>query len=251
MPIEPARRLAALGFTWQLARWTRVSPGRIGSAFLLVPPILLFLPLGSFGLFDSWQHGSVVLLSLGALILGFALGRDTAVPQPAEFWVYQKGLSLADWGITRWTLDAAFGIAVFLFWMTAWWIAAANAGETDVARMIAALIVWQLSLYAIISAILYAIGSTGSSRGTEFCVLLLFLALVQPLFARLMPEPATLLARFVLPPVLSAVDARLQIGRGEPLRTALSSLIHVGVYVTALLTVGTILLSRRRPEAEH
>jgi hypothetical protein len=250
MLAESLRRPASMGLSWQIARWTRVVPGRVGGAFLLALPVLFFFPLGSFGFFDSWRQGSVAIGSLGAVFLGAALGRDSAVPQPTEFWVYQKGLSLADWGIGRWMLDAALALTVIIFWLIVWSFAAPIAGENVTVRFVAAQAIGLLSIYLMTAVMLFAFGSTGSSRGTEFSVVLLFVASVEPVLTRLVPALAGQVVRVVLPPLLPALNARTRLGAGEPIRNVLPALLHVGAFVTILLVVGAMLLARRRPEED-
>lgn len=237
-----------MGLSWQRARWTRVVPGRLGGAALLVPPILFFLPLGDFGLFDSWRQGSVAVASLGALMLAMGLGRDSATRDPTEFWIYQKGISLADWGITRWMLDAALALVVFVAWLVAWRLGAAIAGEVASMRVLAALLIWLVSIHLILTAILFAMGAMGSSRGTEVAIMLVLLAMLQPIILRLGPASLARIMDVLLPPLLTAVNVRVGIGAGESLRALLPSLLHVGTYVAVLLAVGSMFLVRRRPE---
>lgn len=248
MPADPVRLPASMGLSWQVARWARVVPGRLGVLALLAIPILFFLPLHGNLFFESWRQGSVAVLSLGALAFALALGRDSATPQPSEFWVYQKGLSLADWGLTRWMLDAALASAVFAVWLAVWCVAASVAGEAVTARVIMALLIWMLSLQLIVAALLFALGAAGTSRGAEVCVLLVMLALLQPVLALALPPWAGTLTEVLLPPLVAAVDLRSGILSGATARSLLPSLLQVGAYLTVMLTAGTMLLARRRPE---
>lgn len=249
MPAEQVRLPASLGLSWQVARWKRVVPARLGGAALLVPCVLFFLPLGDFGWFQSWRHGAGVAISLSAAALTVALGRESASPQPSEFWVYQKGLSLADWGMTRWLLDMALVTAVLTAWLVAWWVASVVAGDVATLRGIAALIVWLLNLQLIVGSLLFAIGATGSSRGTDVSVLFFFLVMLQPLLTHASaPSWVVVTAKAVLPPIHPALDVRAAIVTGMPFRSLLPPLLHVGAYVTLLLVAGTFLLARRRPE---
>lgn len=250
MPAESTRALATLGLPWQIARWSRVVPGRIGGAALLAPVILFFLPLADFGLFESWRQGSVAVASLGALALAIGIGRDTAVPQPTEFWVYQKGLSLADWGLTRWILDAAFALAVFAAWLLAWHFAAGLAGEVSSFRVILALLTWLLAVHVILTALLFLLGALGSTRGSEIAVLFVLLAMLQPLITRVVPDGVAIAVKALLPPLLAAVNVRVGIGAGDAMRSMLPAVLHVGAYVGVLLAAGSLLLARRLPEHE-
>ena len=237
-----------MGFPWQLARWQRVVPGRLGAAFLLVPPILFFLPLGAFGFFTSWRQGAVAIASLATVALAMALGRDSGRPHPTEFWVYQKGISLADWGFSRWLLDAALAASVAMLWVGSWSLAAVMAGEPISLLLVLALLLWLFSLYAMTGAILFVIGAAGSSRSTDICILLLILAALEPVLARGLPSGVATAAHLLLPPLLTAVNARIQLGSGETIRSVLPAFLHVGAYVAVLLSLGTFLLARRRPE---
>ena len=242
------RRPASVGLAWQVARWTRVVPGRSGMAFIAVVPVALFVPLGSFGLFENWRQGAGAILLISTVALAIAIGRDTAVRQPAEFWIYQKGLSLADWAMGRWLLDAGFALVVMLVWIAAWAVAASGYEAIISVRIVASMLVWMASLYLMTTAVLFAVGATGSQRGTEYCFFLLLLASIEPVLTRFVPPAVQLVVRAVLPPVLPALNSRVLLSAGESLRSALPALLHVGAYVAVLLGIGAWLLSRRNPE---
>ncbi|HVH38615.1 MAG TPA: hypothetical protein VM764_01195 [Gemmatimonadaceae bacterium] len=249
MPVEQLRLPATLGLSWQVARWKRVVPARLGGAALLVPCVLFFLPLGDFGWFQNWRHGARVAISLSAVAATVALGRDSAAPQPSEFWVYQKGLSLADWGLARWLLDMALVTTILSVWLVAFWAASFVAGDPERLREIAALVAWLLLLQMSIGSLLFVIGATGSSRGTEYSVLLFFLTLLQPLIAHAAAPPwVGAVANAALPPIHPALDVRAGIMTGATFLSIMPPLLHVGAYVTLMLVAGTFLLARRRPE---
>lgn len=245
---EVTRKPASMGLSWQKARWTRVVPGRIGMMVLAAVPIALWLPLGSFGLFASWREGAMAILSIASLSLAIALGRDTAARQPAEFWIYQKGLSLADFAMGRWLLDTGFALAVMVVWLGAWSIGASMHGEIVSVRVLGASLLGMVSLFLMTTSLLFAVGATGSQRGTEYCFLFMLLAVAEPLLTRVMPPAAGLFLRVVLPPVLPAVNARILVATGETMRSVLPALLHVGVYTTALLGIGVWGLRRRTPD---
>lgn len=234
-------------FRWERAQWLRVSPGRAGAAAFLLLPALFCVPWGGVGWFESWRQGSFAVASLGAVALALATGRDLALPNAGEFWMFQKGIRPADWALNRWVATAVLGGGTALVWSLAWAVAAGwFEGGLD-GGAAGSLVIWLLLLHLLVTAMLFAVGAAGTTRGPELVFVALLAAALAPLLLRALPSGAALVAAVLLPPLRAAAETRAAVAGGEPLRTLLPPLLHVLAYVTAMLALGTGLLSRRRP----
>ncbi len=233
---------------WERHRWMRAAPGRIALGLLLIYPGAVFLPFEKAGVFSGWLEGSSVLLAIGILVLAGQTGKDAARPSPEDIWLFQKGLSLPDWAITRWVIDTLLSFLILLWWVIVLVAASYFRGEPLSLLGAASVLVWLTLMFSLCAGILFVVGAAGSDRGVDFMLLVVLLGFTEPLITRWLPGALAPIADLLLPPFLETVRLRSVIALGESIRIALPPAFEIAAYLTALLAIGAALLSRRRPQ---
>lgn len=232
---------------WIGARWRRATPGPYGLLALAAYPLLFVAPLEATGLFPDWQEGASRLLGLGVPLLALTLLRDIGSASPAEFWLHQKGVSLAEWAWTRLVAELALGAAVVAWWTVAFTIVARM---HDIAMGVQPLLLLVLTLwlfYAVVSVLCLVLGATGYPRAVDLSVLILILTLVAPVLTSFVAPWVSLVLRTVLPPLVPVQVFRDALAAGLPWRDVLRPLLHIGSWCVATLALASWLLERRVP----
>lgn len=233
---------------WLVARWRRGTPGQLGLALIALFPVLFFLPIQATGIVQTWEAGAPRLIGLGVPLLALTLLRDIGSASPEEFWLHQKGASLAEWAWIR--LGAELGLAaVIVGWWTATFAIAARLNGVALgleAMLVLALALWLV--YVVIGVLCLLLGATGYPRAVDLAILVLIVAMIAPILLDRLATPALSLAfRVLLPPLVPVQVFRDALGAGLPWRDVLRPLLHVATWCAVALGIASWLLSRRVP----
>lgn len=250
MPVERTLHLGTL-WRWQLARWTRLTPGRAGLIVLALYPALFFAPLQHIPLFDSWTNAASTFLMLGILGAAFAMMRDVGAPHAAEYWMFQKGVDLPSLALTRWSSDLLFGGGLALWWAAGFAIAATSHGLSATAPLIAGLAMWLLGCFALVGTLLLVLGATGHPRAADSAILILMLTAFSPVLAQFVSPFALRVIEIVRPPFFALTTARQAVSDSTHWPTVAGGLLHTATWMLVMVAVAAVLIGRRIPSPEH
>lgn len=232
---------------WLLMRWWRGTPGRFGLVALALYPALFFVPLQAMGIVAAWDVGASRLIGLGVPLLALTLLRDVGSASPEEFWLHQKGASLAEWAWLRLGGELALGAVIVTWWTLAFTVAARLNDVTMGAEAMLLLAVTLWLLYAVVGILCLGLGSTGYPRAVDLAILMLILALVTPLFDRFAQPAVALTLRALLPPLVSVHVLRDAVAADLPWRDTLRPLLHIATWCAVVLGIASWNLQRRVP----
>lgn len=252
MPASRRLPLRAL-WPWQVARWTRVSPGRAGLVTLALYPALFFAPLTRIPLFETWSEGASALLLLGVLGAAFAVMRDVGGAHAAEFWMFQKGVDLPTLAIARWSGDLLLGSTVAVWWAAGFTMAATAQGLTATPAFYVGLVLWLLGCYTIVGTLLLGLGATGHPRASDWAIVILLVTAFSPLLAKVMSPAVMRAVEALRPPFFALATARQAITASVHWPTVATGMLHVATWLFATVALATFLIGRRvpRPEDAH
>jgi hypothetical protein len=249
MDASRTHRLRTL-WPWQVARWSRVAPGRVGLVALALYPALFFAPLTRIPLFTTWSEGASALLLLGVLGAAFAVMRDVGAAHAAEFWMFQKGVDLPSLAIARWCSDLALGASLALWWAAGFTAAATAQGLSASTPFYAGLVLWLLGCFAIVGTLLLVLGASGHPRATDWAIVILLVTAFSPLLAKVLPHAPMRVLEAVRPPFFALTTARQAIAASIHWPTFLAAMLHIGTWMFAMVALTTLLIGRRIPRAE-
>lgn len=233
---------------WEWRRWTRETPGPFRWWLPLFVPVLFALPFEWMGLFSDPAEGVRVILGLAVVGLAVGAGHRTGRPTPEEFWLHQKGYSLADWALGRLVTRGGICLGLLLWWVVWAQVATHLHGGPVSLGLATSLAIGQSALFLLLMALLYFFGAAGTERTVESLLLVGLTYLVFLMAASRLPIWLAQGLGWALPPFPHAAGLG---GGGEPFsRANLARAIRVGAYLIALLALATAFLARRRPQAE-
>lgn len=229
---------------WQLARWLREHPGRVGLAGLACLPLLYLVPLHRLGLVDEWGGGAWAIAFILPLPLTAIVMRDSARVRVGAVWLYQKGIPLEDVFVLRWLLDLGLVILLCIWSAVGIIIGSVLYDSLQTDRMIVGVL--RGILAAVPAALLlFGVAAAGSKRGGDLLVLLAFVALLEPALAIFLePLPRRVLHALVMPIMEAAALAR---DPSDAPRAALHAALHLAFWTTGWLLLGCWRLRRWRP----
>lgn len=246
MPPDARRRVPA---AWHVARWTRDVPGRAGLAALAAVPVLFFAPYRWTGLFREWQDVGSAVLVIGIVLASLGISRDVGAPEPTEFWMHQRGFSLADWALSRWLANIGLMVVVAAWWTACYAVAARMHGLPLSLPGAAAVGGWLVGMFTVISALLLLLGSVGRGRAVDAAVLVLIATALLPALEALAPGPLLRVMGVMLPPLHAMSELRGAAMLDGGMRAVVPPLLHTCTWLFVVLALATALFGRRRPTA--
>lgn len=232
---------------WMVARWLRATPGPYGLAAIAAFPALFFLPFEATGLFSNWSDGASRLHGLSLPLLALTLLRDIGARTPEDFWLHQKGASLAEWAWLRLGAELLFGLAVVTWWTAVFTMALSAHGIPVSLDLLLTLILGSWLTYAVVGVLCLVLGATGYPRAVDLALIILIVTLIVPVFDRLIAPALATLLRTLLPPVLPVGVLHRALAQGLPWRDVVHPLLHIVAWCTVVLGLATWMLERRVP----
>lgn len=230
-------------FTWRIAYWRRTAP-KFGQGAVVTLPLVFLVPLDT--VFGSWMSASRIVLALGSLLLGAAIGRTTGLPRSSLVWLYQKGLSIRESVFRYWLVDLVIGVSIIVWWVVCWSVIAAVRGDGTIGDA-TAMLVGAIAGFTLMHALLFPISAAGRTNGVDLAILLLIASLLQPvLLSQDASNRAGLVAHLVLPPFSDAVGLGSALGDRQWLHV-LDVGIHLSMFIWVCLAIAAWALGRWRP----
>lgn len=232
---------------WEWRRWTRETPGPVRWWLPMFVPVLYALPFEWSGLFQAPEEGVRTVLGLALVGLAIGAGSRTGRPTPEEFWLLQKGHSLADWALGRFLVRCGICLVLLLWWAVTAQVAIHLYGGEASPGLWVSQVMGLSALFILLMTLLFFFGTAGTERTVETLLLVGLLYLVAALAAARLPIWLAQGLGWVLPPFPHAFN----LGAGELLsRANFTRALRVGAYLIALLAISSALIGRRLPQAE-
>ena len=230
---------------WESRRIRWQAPGGGGLLALLLLPLLFLTPWERIGWFSTSLEG-IILLGWGyAFMVASNLGADTGEPSNGAFWLFQKGISIADYALASWIAASVWGAGFIVFGALIGSIALALYSELHVVD-VGVLLGSGLLLFALLQVLYFLLGAIRLKRKTEVLLVLALLSVTQDIVFRWLPAVLQRVIQLGLPPlqVVKAVPAAVV---NAQWLLAIADCLHLVIYLCACMAMAFALHRRWRP----
>lgn len=229
---------------WQLTRWLRAHPGRVGVILIGLLPFVFLIPFGRTPVFETWRQGAAAAAFISAVVLTAVCTRDSARVPAAGVWLFQKGIRIQDAFLTRWAIDMCL-VLIAVAWSGIGIVAGSMLHDSLSAGWVLQVLTGAMLVALIAGVLLFGTSAAGSERGGDLLALLLFVSILEPLASVILSAPGRTILHALLLPLTDAA------GLSRRLLEDPYSGVHAGFHVTAWcvawLAFGTWRLAAWRP----
>lgn len=239
---QGGRAVWGAAWRWSWDRWARARPGPFGLVALLVvlPAAALVFAGGAGSTADVGQMLGLLGI-MAALWVSKGLA-DEGWREGYVVWWLQKGGSAAAFVSARFVFDIGFVTALSIVWALA---ASLSMGWEPAFLWV---LPERLLMTVLVVALVGFVSAAGSSRDSEFVILLLLLSAARGVLFRELPAWADRSLAVLLPPLAATAEVGAALQRGDVL-TAVERSAGPLLYIAVLYAVTLRLAARRVPNA--
>jgi hypothetical protein len=230
---------------WESKRIRRQAPGLPGLLALLFFPLLFITPFERLGWFQTSFEPVLLLGWAYAFVIAANLGADTGELSDGAFWLFQKGVSIADHALARWLVACAWGLGFIALGALTGTLALVLYSDLELPRVVVYLASTAL-VFLIAQALYFLTVALKLQRKSETLLLLMVLALAQGILFRGLPAAVRRLLHFVLPPIQDAAATPSALVNAEWI-VAIGHVLHIVLFAFACMAVAFALHRRWRP----